>query len=211
MNSSHLVRVVGTVALALVPLIAPAANVSWMPASQTIVRGQLGYVDLRLSGLAEETVWFYRVSVAFDPSIVRLGPIRWGDSVTGDQLACPGPTAANCTHLGSMVSLDFGHGYAELAEASNLEHLTRPMDQLQQADDFIVLRLGFLGLAEGATDLTADLYFEAWPPLSVPLAYLPTATARIDVMAPEPSSWLLGLSGVAALLAARRPGLPSRR
>jgi hypothetical protein len=205
MRSSLLRRALQAVAGGLIPGLVSAAALSWVPSSTALVRGHIAYVELRISGLTDDTVWRYAVDVGFDPAIIQLGPIQWGSAVLGDQLSCPGPTPATCTHIGSNIGLDWNadRSHFYFTESSNLEHLTQPMDQLNQADDFVVLRLGFLGLSEGSTSLTANLSYGPWPPGSAEKT-LPAASTEIDVLAPEPASWLLGLAGLSALGLQRR-------
>lgn len=216
MSKSLLYRSLLALACSVIPSLASAAAVlSWVPGSLDIVRGQVAYMDLRISGLTEDSVWNYYVDVTYDPSVVHLTDVSWGDGARHDQLVCPGATLETCTWIGSNIATSLYEGSRQegrdyFAENANgLNWSGENLDAIQQ-DDFVLLHLKFVGMNEGTTSLTAGGYYGSSAWVST-YHELPTTAAQVDVMLTEPASWLLCLPGLAALLARRALVAPAWR
>lgn len=206
MKTSLLRNALLSLACSLAPALAPAATLSWEPSSLSIVRGQVAYMDLRISGLLDDSVWSYHVNVTYDPSVIQLVTYFWGDGKGSNQLVCPGPTPETCTHIGSTYYISdwwTSQGHFYFAEVANgLNWWEENIDSIQ-VDDFVLLHLGFVGVEAGTTSLVAggDYNSSAW---YEHLHGLAGVAAPIEVMISEPASWLLGLFGLAPLIVRRR-------
>lgn len=193
-------------ACSLLPGLVSAAVLSWAPGAPSLVRGELVYIDLRISGLIDNSVWSYSVNVSYDPSVLRLTSYAWGDGAGGNQLVCPGPTPATCTHIGSNIDV-FGDwwtnpGSVQFHENANGLNWTGENLDALQLDDFALLHLGFVGVDAGITALAAEGYYtsSAW---FQTYHALPVAAAPVEVQLAEPASWLLVLAALGGLCAGR--------
>lgn len=216
MRASLLYRSLLALACSVIPSLASAAaTLSWVPGSLDIVRGQVAYMDLRISGLTEDSVWNYFVGVTYDPSVVHLTGVSWGDGAGHNQLVCPGATPETCIWIGSRIETnlyDWPRQEGSYYFAENANGLNWSEENLNaiQLDDFVLLHLRFIGMNEGTTSLAAGGYYGSSAWFST-YHELPTTVAQVDVMLTEPASWLLCLPGLAALLARRALVAPARR
>jgi hypothetical protein len=167
------------------------------PSASGIVRGQSTYVDLWVTGLGDDSLWGYQAEVSWDPTILQMTGYDWNPPPHGDQVICPGPTPATCTHVGGNYDWAFYSDSFWLRETVNGEHWTPSLNAIQ-LNDFSLVRVFFTGLAEGTTWVTARADLHGF-------GFFGPVTAQIDVQLPEPASGWLALPGLALLLARRRP------
>jgi hypothetical protein len=175
---------------------AEAITVSVDPATQTIGAGSSTQVALTISGLgigAAPSLSTYDLNVAYDPSIITLTGVTFGDPVLGDQL--------DLFSLGSLTSSsDSPLGTINVFELS----FDNPSDiDALQANAFTLATLSFNTLASGTSSLalTINVLGDAnGDPLTAS-----TISSSITVSAvPVPAAvWLFG-SGLLGLIGVAR-------
>jgi hypothetical protein len=176
------------------PRPALAITIGFDPASQVVAVGDPADVELRISGLgssAAPSLGVYDLTVSFDPGVLSLSGISFGDPVLGDQL--------DLFALGSVTDVVAGTGAVRLFELSL--DLASDLDALQ-ADAFTLVRLTFDTLQVGTSSLqtsVAALGDAYGAPLSATLESGQVAAV------PEPQAALVFLVGLLAVRRAARP------
>jgi hypothetical protein len=167
------------------------------PANHTVAPGSPISVELVISGLAGSaapSLGAFELDVLYDPAILRVTGVTFGDPVLGGQLDLFG--------LGSLSGFDdSAPGTLGLFETSL--DLPDDLDALQ-ADGFTLATLSFDALAAGASSLTIDtaslLLGDA---LGDPLAADSMNSGNVTVI-PEPAPAALALIGLLLLARVRR-------
>ena len=183
-------------ASALLVLIAQsphAATLSLDPITQNATVGSPINVSLIITGLSDNaapSLSTFDLDISFDPAILRLSSVTFGDAVLGDQL--------DLFSLGNVDTSTLGVGTVNLFElsfdsASDLDSL--------QAGSFTLARLMFNALSEGVSDLGISVN-ALGDSLGDALAVSPAAasvTTHAAAPVPLPASLLLlgtGLLGI---------------
>jgi hypothetical protein len=164
----------------------------------TVVEGEMFSVDLAVSGLGDSmSLGGFDLNLLYDPSVLSLRDVMYGDPVIGDQLAAP--------YLDTKTLTVAGPGVVRLSELS----LEVPVIlDLLQADSFVLARLSFNALGHGTTSLriSDELLSDAWGEGLD--AEVLTGVINVDAQpVPEPGSCLLvatGLVGLAGIRLRRR-------
>jgi hypothetical protein len=176
------------------PRLALAITIGFDPASQVVAVGDPADVELRISGLgssAAPSLGVYDLVVSFDPTVLSLSGISFGDPVLGDEL--------DLFALGSLTDVDAGTpGAVRLFELSL--DLASDLDTLQ-ADAFTLVRLTFDTLQVGTSPLqtsVAALGDAYGAPLSADLG------SGMVAAVPEPQAALVFLVGLLAVRRATR-------
>jgi hypothetical protein len=123
-----------------------AASLAIQPVSQDVTLGSEAVVKVKISGLGSATppsLGAFDFDVGFNPSILSLAGISFGDPALGDQLA---PQFAPITGF----TVDAAHGLVDQFEVS-LE-LPRTLDALQPGS-FVLTTLWFNTLESGVSSL----------------------------------------------------------
>lgn len=196
------VAMLGVAALFLAALPSQAILLSIEPASQSASVGTTVSADVVISGLgagSAPSLSTFDLDITFDPALLGLSGVTFGDPVLGDQLDLFG--------LGSFFGYTPGSGMVNLFELS-FDSPT-DLDDLQ-ADSFILATLTFNALDVGISALTmsvnalGDAYGDPLTADSIANAQVTLQSSTQQV--PEPASLSLlgiGLLGMLALVSAR--------
>ncbi len=195
--------------LAFSPARSYAVSITFDPAAQDVLLGNQAMVDIVISGLGAyeaPSLGAFDFTIDFDPAILALNGVTFGDPVLGDQLDIWG--------LGGnpMGESELGPGAVNMFEIS----LDFPEDlDAYQADTFVLASLTFDTLAAGTSglDLSPGLippvFGDAWgEPLD--FAVDPgsiTVVAGGSAPVPEPGTILLLGSGLLGLAGFRRKSI----
>jgi len=172
---------------------ARAATLSFSPVSQSVISGGSVDVEVVISGLgdgAAPSLGAYDFDVLFDPGLLSVSSVSFGDPLNGDQLDLEG----NGTYTESLN----GVGDVNLVQLSFDSVATLNSSQL---DTFVVAVITFDAFSVGVSGLSFDnvvLSDAAGAGLSAA-----TLVANIEVI-PLPLPLLLMLSGLMCLPAFRR-------
>lgn len=181
---------------------ADAASLVLSPTSQTVSMGETARVGLGIAGLGNleaPSLGAFTVSLAFDPAMLNVNDVTFGDYVTGiDCLAPSGPG-------GSLTSFDLtSPGVLTLSELS-FESSTVLVDT--QPGSFPLASVTFDAVGSGLGSVvcgTASLMDETGSPLWADLSFA-FAFVRVEaVPVPVPGAVALGLIGVGLVARLRR-------
>lgn len=171
---------------------AGAASISVLPSASSVVEGSSIAVDLTIEGLgagAAPSVGVFDIEVSFDPTIVGLGSVTYGD-----QLDLAG--------FGSIqATTEIAPGRSNLFELS-----LDPAALLDssQAGSFVLATIVFDALTLGTTEIDLDVNVLG-DSRGAPIAYTTTSGTLTVEAIPEPGAALLfGLGS--ALFAVRLKG-----
>ena len=183
-----------------------AVSITFDPADQDVWLGNKAMVDVVISGLGAydaPSLGAFDFTIGFDPAILALSNVSFGDPFLGDQLDIWG--------LGGnpMDTLGLSPGAVNMYEIS----LDLPAElEMYQADTFVLVSLAFDTLAPGTSDLDLlpglipPVFGDAWgeslgytvEPGSITVVQGGTAPV------PEPGTILLLGSGLLGLAGFRR-------
>lgn len=172
-----------------------AATLSLVPSSQVLAPGGLASVAVVADGLNDTSapsLAGYDLHITFDPAVLALGQVIFGDPVLGPQLDLFG--------LGSLRGADPGAGGLRLYEIS----FDSAQDvNLLQAGRFTLATIEFSAIAAGASNL--GLFIDAAGDADGAALPLTAHGSSVSVTSavPEPGSMLTLLCGLAVLLGAR--------
>ena len=175
------------------PASADPITLSFNPVNQSVNPGSPLFVALTISGLGAFTspsLGVYDLDVLFDPSILSLTNVTFGDPVLGSQLDLFG--------LGNIAQATSGTGFVNLFELSF--DLPTDLDSLQP-DSFILAILHFNALGSGTSPLTINVN-AIGDSLGTPLA-AQVQQGSVTVV-PEPGTVALFSAGLAASGVVRR-------
>lgn len=172
--------------------VAAAAVIGVTPVPGTVQVGQPVLVDLTISGLGAggaPSLGVFDIDVSFDPLLLGLTTVTFGDPVLGDQLDVLG--------LGALNFITPGDGTVNLFELSfdTIDDLN-----LLQVGAFTLARLSFNSLAPG-TALFALNINALGDAQGNALLEITTSVASLDIsmpssQVPEPSTLLLVLAAL---------------
>ena len=168
-----------------VALPAHAVTIAVEPALQTVLVGSTVDVDLTVSGLgdfAPDSLGAFDVNVLFDPAVLGLSGVSFGDPVLGDQLDLFG--FGSITGVDDTVPGIVGVFEISLDLASDLDTL--------QAGSFTLATLSFDALAIGSSSVTPVVDALAD---SMGSRLTAQASSGFVGVVPEPGSWTLFLVG----------------
>jgi hypothetical protein len=166
--------------------------VSVVPASSSVVAGQSVAVDVRVSGLDNELIGAYDLSLGWDPSLLSLTSAAFGDFLDGPADSLSGTDAAT----GSLGIFEVSLGALANQTGSGA---------------FSLFSLSFMTLQSGAAsiffpgagvELLSNEIGEPYAEFSLVGALLSIEAPPTPV--PEPSILALFVSGVFAVRATRR-------
>ncbi|MFM9916871.1 MAG: hypothetical protein ACKVOX_13750 [Rhizobacter sp.] len=189
---------------------AQAAFVRFETSAASMHVGDTATVALHWDGRGGPSLWSWGVTIDFDPTVIQPGFVGWGSrdfssQGTGNQLACPGPTRATCTHVGGWIDIAYNQaGHLMMSEGSYAEPST--LNSLQ-ADQFDLLWVDFVAVGEGSSPLSIhpdghfmDAHFLSGPGPMDPFIAVTVTEGQLDVVPmPETATLWLGLAGLAAL------------
>ena len=181
---------------------ARAVLIEFVPDSQSATLGSTADFELVISGLGDfspDSLSTFDIDVSFDPAILSLSSVIFGDPILGDRLDLFG--------LGSITDvIDFGGGTVNLFELSF--DFPDGLDTLQ-AGSFTLATLTFDTLALGTSDLL--LFVNALgDSFGLPI-FADVAAGSIEVVpnpVPEPDAlalFIVGLLGLGIVTWRRQP------
>jgi hypothetical protein len=179
-------------ALLLVALPSKAITLSWTPLTPSATVGSSLDMALRISGLGDHvapSLGVFDIDVDYDPSILSLGGVVFGDPDLGDQLALNQSAESSFTPRDGSVKL-FELSFDTVADLNAL-----------QADSFTLATLSFNVLAAGVSPLNISLNAIGDAngdslPIETVTAGSVTVEANANGSVPEPATWLLVSLGV---------------
>ncbi|WP_174624492.1 hypothetical protein, partial [Candidatus Methylobacter favarea] len=189
--TTFLIRLIG-MALLLVALPSKAITLSWTPVTASAATGSSLDMALIISGLGDHvspSLGVFDIDVDYEPSILGLGGVVFGDPGLGDQLALDQSADRSFTPRDGSVNL-YELSFDTVADLNTL-----------QAGSFTLATLSFNALSAGVSPLNISLNaigdanadsLSIEPVTAGPV----TVEANADGSVPEPATWLLVSLGV---------------
>lgn len=192
-------RLVGIAVMAAIWILGGTASaapiLSIVPPSQDGALGTPLSVDVLITGLgdgAAPSVGAFQTTISFDPLILAVNTVSFGDPVLGDQLDLFG--------LGSLFFYDdFISGQVDLFEIS----FDSPVDlDTLQAPDFVLARITFdvIGVGHTLLSLSNVVLSDSGGLAAIPVDLIDGEVTAV----PEPAAFALAAFGIVAFYACGR-------